>query len=176
MRHMNSAKRWSDPGVILTFVMVFLMVFLSACSTGQAAVSGSTGQTAVSGSPEGEKRMFYAHVNGSVLSVSAAENSSAEAFLELLKGGDVTVDMHDYGNFEKVGPLGSTLPRNDEQITTEPGDVILYQGNQITIYYDVNSWSFTRLGKVQGLTREELKKILGSGDAEVTFSLSEARP
>ena len=88
---------------------------------------------------------------------------ASEAFLDLLKAGDVTIEMHDYGSFEKVGALGTTLPRNDEQITTEPGDVILYQGNQVTIYYDVNSWSFTRLGKVEGVTPAELKKILGKG-------------
>ena len=117
--------------------------------------------------------MIYAHVNGKTLKILAADNSSADAFLDLLKDGDVTIEMHDYGNFEKVGPLGTTLPSNDEQITTEPGDVILYQGNQVTIYYDVNSWSFTRLGKVQGLSQAELKEILGSGDATVIFSLSE---
>ena len=117
--------------------------------------------------------MIYAHVNGKTLKILAADNPPADAFLDLLKDGDVTIEMHDYGNFEKVGPLGTTLPSNDEQITTEPGDVILYQGNQVTIYYDVNSWSFTRLGKVQGLSQAELKEILGSGDATVTFSLSE---
>ena len=116
--------------------------------------------------------MIYAHVNGKVLTILPAENTSADAFLALLKTGDVTVKMRDYGGFEKVGSLGTTLPRNDEQITTQPGDVILYQGNQVTIYYDVNSWSFTRLGKVQGLSQAELKEILGTGDAAVTFSLS----
>ena len=125
---------------------------------------------------EGENnRMFYAHVNGKVLKILAAENSSADTFMDLLKTGDVTIEMQDYGSFEKVGSLGTTLPRNDEPITTEPGDVILYQGNQITIYYNINSWSFTRLGKVQGLSQAELKEILGSGDASVTFSLSEER-
>lgn len=117
--------------------------------------------------------MFYANVNGSVLSIIAAENSSADAFLDLLKAGDLTIEMRDYGSFEKVGPLGTTLPRNDEQITTEPGDVILYQGDQITIYYDVNSWNFTRLGKVQDLSPAELKAILGAGNAAVTFSLNQ---
>ena len=125
---------------------------------------------------EGENnRMYYAHVKGKVMKILAAENSSADAFLDLLKTGDVTIEMQDYGSFEKVGSLGTTLPRNDEPITTEPGDVILYQGNQITIYYDVNSWSFTRLGKVQGLSQTELKEILGSGNVTVTFSLSEGR-
>ena len=123
------------------------------------------------GAPEGDQPMIYAHVNGKALKILAAENSSADAFLDLLKAGDVTVDMHDYGSFEKVGSLRTSLPRNDEQITTEPGDVILYQGDQITIYYDVNSWSFTRLGKVQDLSQAELKEILGDGNVTITFSL-----
>ena len=60
--------------------------------------------------------------------------------------------MADYGGFEKVGALGTELTRNDRQITTQPGDVILYQGNQITIYYGTNSWSFTRLATIDDPT------------------------
>ena len=116
--------------------------------------------------------MFYIHVEDKVLTVKSEENSSAEAFISLLKEGDLTVSLHDYGSFEKVGSLGTSLPRNDVSITTEPGDVILYQGNQITIYYDTNTWSFTRLGKVQGLSQNELKQILGEGDVEAVFSLN----
>ena len=79
--------------------------------------------------------------------------------------------MHDYGSFEKVGSLPSSLPRNDTQITTEPGDIILYQGNQITFYYDTNSWNFTRLGKIDGITKAGLKKILGKGNVTAVLSL-----
>ena len=103
------------------------------------------------------------------LTATLVDNSSATAFYELLKKGPLTVDMHDYGSFEKVGPLGTKLPRNDTQITTQAGDIILYQGNQITIYYDTNSWNFTRLGKVDGVTQAELKKILGKGDVTAVF-------
>ena len=113
------------------------------------------------------------------LTATLADNSSATAFYELLKKGPLTVDMHDYGSFEKVGSLGTTLPRNDTQITTQAGDIILYQGNQITIYYDTNSWNFTRLGKVvstsstTSITQAELKKILGKGDVTAVFSVME---
>ena len=105
------------------------------------------------------------------LTATLADNSSTTSFYELLKKGPVTIKMHDYGNFEKVGPLGTTLPRNDTQITTTAGDIILYQGNQITIYYDANSWNFTRLGKVDGVTQAELKKILGKGDVTAVFEI-----
>ncbi len=119
--------------------------------------------------------MIYAHIGNNTLVIKPESNSSAEAFVDLLQAGDVTVDMHDYGGFEKVGPLGTDLPTNDQSITTEPGDVILYQGNQITIYYDTNTWSFTRLGKVQGLSAEELRGALGDGDPTVVFSLNRER-
>ena len=107
------------------------------------------------------------------LTATLADNSSAMAFYELLEKGPVTIKMTDYGNFEKVGPLGTKLPRNDTQITTQAGDIILYQGNQITIYYDTNSWNFTRLGKVDGVTQAELKKILGKGDVTAVFEILE---
>ena len=109
----------------------------------------------------------------SELTARLVDNSSAMAFYELLEKGPVTIKMTDYGNFEKVGPLGTTLPRNDTQITTTAGDIILYQGNQITIYYDTNSWNFTRLGKVDGVTQAELKKILGKGDVTAVFEILE---
>ena len=123
-----------------------------------------------------EETMIYAHIGERTLTIRPENNSSAEAFAALLAEGDITVDMHDYGGFEKVGPLGASLVTNDTRITTEPGDVILYQGNQITIYYDVNTWSFTRLGRVQDLTADELRKALGDGDPTVVFSLSRERP
>ena len=110
-------------------------------------------------------------VNGKRFYPELAENSSAEAFFEKLKEGRLDLELHDYGSFEKVGPLPWELPRNDEQITTEPGDIILYQGDQLTIYYDENTWSFTRLGKITNVTKEELLEILGDGDVTASFWL-----
>ena len=96
--------------------------------------------------------------------VDLESNGSAKAFFEKIKEEPLTVDMHDYGNFEKVGDLPWKLETNDERITTKPGDVILYQGDKITIYYDENTWSFTKLGHLSGITGEELKEVLGAGD------------
>ena len=112
------------------------------------------------------------NINNHTLDIKLEDNSSANAFLKRLKENDVTVYTHDYGNFEKVGDLGFELPTNDENITTEAGDLILYQGNQITLYYDTNTWNFTKLGKVQNVSQDELKQILGKGDVTMTFSLS----
>lgn len=116
--------------------------------------------------------VFYITAGGTTFTADFADNSSASAFRELLAQGPLTVQMADYGDFEKVGSLGQSLPRNDQSITTGPGDVILYQGSSITLYYDTNSWRFTRLGKIQNATREGLLDALGSGDVSVTFSLT----
>ena len=121
--------------------------------------------------PEEEKTLFYIWIGDTALAVRPEENASSEAFLALLREGDVVVEMHDYGGFEKVGPLGTTLPDCDETITTVPGDVILYQGDQVTVYYDTNTWSFTRLGRVEGLSTEALREILGEDGVTAVFSL-----
>lgn len=128
-------------------------------------------------SPEEEEvdqNQFYITAGETVFTAAFSDNSSAEAFKNLLAEEPLTVDMHDYGSFEKIGEIGDTLPRSDEQITTEPGDVILYLGTNITIYYDTNSWNFTRLGKIRNATKEDLLAALGDGDVTVTFSLEKS--
>lgn len=110
-------------------------------------------------------------VNGKIYYPELMDNTSAEAFFKKLEEGKLAVDLHEYGNFEKVGSLPWELPRNDEKITTVPGDIILYQGSQITIYYDENTWDFTRLAKINYVTKEELLDVLGEGDVTVSFWL-----
>ena len=110
--------------------------------------------------------------NGNVFYADFEGNSSAEALKEKLNSGSITLDMHDYGNFEKVGELPFSIVRNDEYITTTSGDVILYQGNQLTIYYDTNSWNFTRVAKIRNAD-STLKDKLGEGNILVTLSLEQ---
>lgn len=116
-----------------------------------------------------EERKLKITVGDEVLLATFEDNLSAEEFRDLLAQGPVTVEMDDYGGFEKVGPLGTTLTRSDQQITTQPGDVILYQGDQITIYYGTNSWNFTRLARIDDPT--DLREKLGEETVSVTFSL-----
>lgn len=152
-----------------------LLACLSACPEAGALPAEEpiiSGEAANDEQKEKGETMIYARIGDRTITIRPEDNSSAEAFTDLLRQGDITVDMRDYGGFEKVGPLGTTLPTNDESITTEPGDVILYMGSQITIYYDTNTWSFTRLGKVQDMTADELREALGAGDPTVVFSLS----
>ena len=112
-------------------------------------------------------------IGDTVLTAAMEDNSSVQALMEMLTDGPVEIDMQDYGDKEKVGSLGKNLPTNDEQITTEAGDLILYQGNSFVIYYAPNSWNFTRLGKINDVSEEELREILGDGDISVTLSLTE---
>ena len=176
--------------IFILLLVISLLLGLVACSP-QSPMDGQASETIGKGGAEGmqsassiedgqpnnsqekenvDQDQFYATVGDTVFTANFSDNPSAEALKGLLAEGPLTVDMHDYGSFEKVGEIGRALPRNDEQITTEPGDVILYLGTSITIYYDTNSWNFTRLGKIQDATKEELLAALGAGDVTVTFS------
>ena len=138
--------------------------------TPETSESTDTAGPDVETEPSEEESALKLTVGDYEFTATFADNPSAEEFRDLLAQGPVTVTMEDYGGFEKVGPLGTTLTRSDEQITTEPGDVILYQGNQITIYYGTNSWNFTRLARIDDPT--DLQEKLGEGTVQVTFSLS----
>lgn len=97
------------------------------------------------------------------------DNPSASAFLEKLSAAPLTLEMEEYGGFEKVADLPWPLPQSDERITTSPGDVILYQGDKLTLYYGQNTWTFTRLARVVGVSGEELRALLGEGSARVKW-------
>lgn len=173
----------------LCIVCVFLAVSgFCACGNGSAAsneemkqmqtetevseTSAKAEQPAVPVQPENsDDFVLKINVGEHEFCASFEDNQSAEELKELLTEGPVTVQMEDYGGFEKVGPLGTELTRSDEQITTQSGDVILYQGNQIVIYYGTNSWNFTRLARIND--PENIKEKLGEGTAEVIFSLEQ---
>ena len=114
----------------------------------------------------------YIKINNNVLNVELEDNSATIELKERLKNGDIIVNAHEYGGFEKVGDLGFSLPREDTNITTSAGDIVLYQGNQISLFYNSNSWSYTKLGKIQNISSSELESILGNGDVTITFTLS----
>ena len=114
----------------------------------------------------------YIKVNNNVLNIKLEDNSATIELKERLKKGDIVVNAHEYEGFEKVGNLGFSLPREDTNITTSAGDIVLYQGNQISLFYNSNSWSYTKLGKIQNVSSNELKNILGNGDVTITFTLS----
>lgn len=110
-------------------------------------------------------------VGDTVFTATLAENSSVDALKELMEDGSLTLNMSDYAGMEKGADLGVTLPQNNEQMHTQAGDIILYQGRTFVIYYDTNSWSLTPIGKIDNVDAEELRTVLGTGDVTVTLSL-----
>ena len=104
-----------------------------------------------------------------VFSATLEENEAVSALVEMMRENPVVIQMSDYSGFEKVGSLGASLPASNSQTTTQAGDIVLYNGNQIVVFYGSNSWSYTRLGHIDDLTGWE--EALGSGDVTVTFSL-----
>ena len=116
-------------------------------------------------------RKMIVEVGGKHFTATLEDNKAAETLAEMMQEDPVTVQMSDYGGFEKVGDLGTELPTSNRQTTTQAGDIVLYQGNQIVIFYGSNSWSYTRLGRIDDLTGWET--ALGDGDATVTFALEE---
>lgn len=145
-----------------------------ASDASQSAVADWIDGLNLNSAPEREAitKMFVT-VNGNKIQVTLAENSSADALVEILKQGDVTYTANDYGGFEKVGDIGYALPQNDVQITAQAGDVILYQGRHICLYYGTNVWNFTRIGTMEGYSVSELRDLLyaGKGSVRITMSL-----
>ena len=119
---------------------------------------------------------MYLTIGGVTKSATLVSNSSTEALVAQLQKGNITYEAHDYGNFEKVGELGYTFPENNEQINTVPGDLILYQGENLCIYYDTNSWNFTRIGKLDNMTQSDIKTWVNAGGDNVSVKLSISEP
>lgn len=158
----------------LLFVLAACIIFsMSGCgSTETERQSDSQGaeDPGYTDGNEGENTMKI-QVGDTTLTAIMEDNSSVRALYELLAEGPLTIEMEDYAQMEKVGDLGTSLPRNDEQISTQAGDLILYQGNSFVIYYGENSWNLTRLGRIEDMDQEKLLEILGDGKVTITLSM-----
>ena len=161
------------------------IVLLSACSPANKQ-SGSGSDDDASGmqvfeedltderqkdvSEEDTEMKINVQIGTESFTATLEDNAAVDAFVEMMREAPVTIVMDDRYGFEKVGPLGTSLPTSNSQTTTQTGDIVLYNGNRIVIFYGSNSWSCTRLGKIDDLTGWE--EALGSGDVTVTFSQS----
>lgn len=115
---------------------------------------------------------LYITVGSRTLTATLAENAATRSLIKLLESGPVTISMSDYGGFEKVGGLPQSLPTSDTRITTNPGDIMLYQGRNMVIFYGSNTWSYTPLGKIEGVTAASLREFLGNGNINMSLSVS----
>lgn len=190
MKHTSSARRWSKTAS-LVLCGVFLLFLLGGCAEKESHSSQETvmSETETSStdnpaateqpapteeasvptetSPTEELTMML-RIDNTEISVQWEDNESVEALKDLIREAPLTINMSMYGGFEQVGSLGTSLPRNDVQTTTEAGDIVLYSGNQIVVFYGSNSWAYTRLGHVE-LSAAEMSDLLSHGDVTITL-------
>lgn len=149
----------------------------STARSGKISAAGSAASAGDGAVPESDvvdeaaADSFVISVGDARLTATFADTDAARALAEQLQASPVSLTLHAYGGFEKVGPLPWGLPASDEQITTRPGDVMLYEGNRLTIFTASNSWAYTPLGHIENATSELLAEVLGDGDVEVTLSM-----
>ena len=149
---------------------VVLALCLAACSTASHPSPTSTISPEPTEDTTVDTHTFYLTVEGATFPATFADNQGAEALADLLTDGPLTLSLEDYGGFEKVGSLGQSLPTSNTHMSTQSGDIVLYQGNQIVLFYGSNAWSYTRLGQVTDLTGWQ--EALGHGDVTVPLSLT----
>ena len=160
MKHMNLVRGCSK-GVAL-FVCLFALF---------SAVMASDVTTAEA-EEKNLKEELLLFIDGIQVKVDWEDNESVAALRELVARNPLRIQMSMYGGFEQVGPLGTSLPRQDVQTHTDYGDIVLYSGNQLVIFHGSNSWAYTRLGHIRNLSQAELKEMLGHHDVTVTLARS----
>lgn len=116
---------------------------------------------------------IYLTVGNDTRTATLADNDASAALLAMLADGPLTISMSDYGGFEKVGDLPQSLPASDTRITAQPCDIMLYLGRSMVIFYGSNTWSYTRLGRMDGMSASALREFLGSGNINLTLSLTD---
>ena len=119
---------------------------------------------------ERKETMLQMKIGNTDISVDWEENDSVEALKDLCEDSPLMIQLSMYGGFEQVGPIGQSLPRDDSQTTTQAGDIVLYSGNQIVVFYGSNSWAYTRLGHIRDKSAQEMAELLGSGDVTITIA------
>ena len=140
-----------------------LLCALMLCLAGLSAIAENT--TTEEG--DNDMQMMIGEIP---VTVVWEDNASVEA-LKALAAEGLTIEMSMYGGFEQVGSIGQSLPRDDAQTTTTSGDIVLYSGNQLVVFYGSNSWAYTRLGHITDQTPEQMKALLGNGDVTITLSM-----
>ena len=167
-------KRCFLPGVIYLLIVTALLA--GGCSTptpsqSQAPIASPTVTTSNTISISPGEDVFEILINGTKLMADFSDNAAANELKAKLSQKDLTITMSEFGRFEKVGELGFSLPASDESITAKSGDIVLYQGDKLSMIYGENTWQYTRLGKIRNIDEKSLRNIFGEGDVTVTLSL-----
>lgn len=151
-------------------ILLLIAIFLSVGATGCTSQNGTEiNDENVMIQGENKEMKINVIVNDITFTASLEQNEAVDALLDMMNDGPVTINMQDYEGFEKVGSLPTSLPTQDQRVTTQPGDIVLYQGNQIVMFYGTNSWSYTRLGHIDNLSGWQ--EALGNENVTTVLSL-----
>ena len=149
-----------------------MLLALLSCTKGEQPLQTPEKQVEIKEQEQKMTDKIQLTISGTTLPVLIEDNVATRALVAALREGSITYTARDYGGFEKVGALGRSLPTSDTDITTQAGDVILYNGDNIVLFYGSNSWSYTRLGKIQYKSLDELKSFLKAGGGNISVTLS----
>ena len=166
--------------IFIIFTLYFLLVLTSCGKSNNSPTQITTDESSTTittpsddnqttKEDETDNMKLTLKINDIEVDVIWTDNDSVRALKNLAKDG-LTINMSKYGGFEQVGSIGSTLPSADTRITTNPGDIVLYSSNQIVLFYDSNTWSYTKLGHIN-LSKSELTDLLGDEDVVITLNL-----
>ena len=167
--------------IIISAICVAMMLSISACSDEGKASNEDQNMKSVTSQSENvdvessENKMEVREtamtmtIGDTKVNVDWEANSSVDALKELVSSGPLSIDMSMYGGFEQVGSIGQSLPREDKQTTTASGDIVLYSGNQLVVFYGSNSWAYTRLGHIIDKDDSEIESLLSNGDVTITL-------
>ena len=152
----------------LTVIIILFMVIclFTGCGPGETTEPSDTKE-------EETEKMLKLYIDDQEISVVWEDNETVKALSDLASQGTVTINTSVYGGFEQVGPIGQSLPRNDVQMETGPGDIVLYSGNQIVVFFGSNSWSYTRLGHIQNKSVQELEQLLNKSSVILRISVEQ---
>ena len=142
-------------------ILLFLAAILFSCCSSDNEMKA-----------ENMEQKMYITIDGQTQSVTLVDNAATRALVEKLQQAPLSVTLNSSGGFEIWGALGFSLPTSNQQMTAQPGDVILYSGSNICLFYGSNSWSYTRLGKIDGMSESELRSFLKAGESNISVTLS----
>ena len=170
--------------IIISAICVAMMLSISACSDEGKASNEDQNMKSVTSQSENvdvessedemevRETAMTMTIGDTKVNVAWEDNSSVDALKELVSSGPLSINMSMYGGFEQVGSIGQSLPREDKQTTTASGDIVLYSGNQLVVFYGSNSWAYTRLGHISDKTDAEIEALLSKGDVTITLSIN----
>ena len=158
----EARKKWTIAVILL------LLVLLGGCGNQQEATETETTEAA---GEESARMDLNLMINQEKVAVEWEDNEAVAALKEMAAEQPLTIEMSGYGGFEQVGPIGESLPREDSYITTQAGDIVLYSGNQIVVFYGSNSWDYTKLGHITGRDDDDLERLLSGGNVTLTIAV-----